>query len=94
MHLIITIDLLSDHKTLNQKKLEIIKGAGSVYRPTSVHSYNSLRDCLAPQNDPLNLNSNAWQKHHSDYYSSFLNTHQAVACSGAKAVKVSNSEKH
>ena len=58
------------------------------------HSYNSLRNCLAPQNVPLNLNYNAWQKHHSNYYSSFLNTHQAVACSGAKAVKVSNSEKH
>ena len=32
--------------------------------------------------------------HHSVYPSPYLNTHQAAACSGAKAVKVSNSEKH
>jgi hypothetical protein len=38
MHLIIAIDLLYDHQTLNQKKLEIIKGAGSVLRPTTVCS--------------------------------------------------------
>ena len=45
MHLIIYIDLLKDHKTLNLKNLDIIKGAGLVLRQTTVHRTAYTLEC-------------------------------------------------